>query len=750
MKQRLKALKHITQKKRFTPTIVGLALILLACWIQTRPIDSVNFLLDRIHYMIYDMRMKLATPSIPYDSTPIVIADIDEKSLAAIGRWPWPRDTLAQLVKQLFSQGAAVISFDILLSEPEENITQQVISSLRSEDQDNTQIIENLQRIAPQFNHDQILAKSLQGGDTVLGMVFHKDLTATNSGHLTEPIEQIPSMQEKNYSIPEYPRYQANLSLFQQAATAAGAISVQPDNDGIIRRAPIVYRNANSIYPSLALQTASLYLLEKDINIKMVEQGIHWNVESVWLSNRMIATDKEANVLIPFLGPAKTFPYLSAIDIIQGEIPPDKLQGALVFIGTSAFGLNDTKATPLQNIYPGVEVHATITHNILHGSFPYIPDWELGAQITVIIVIGLLLLLILPNSHVWTLIYTVIFSLTAIIGLESYLWLAHGIVLSLIVPIILIFLFAALYFIYDLFYEEQHNKEVEELFSQYVPPNYLKSMLKDSHEFDFAGESREMSVLFSDIRNFTSISEQLNVTDLKNFLNQFFSEMTAVIFEHGGTIDKYVGDMVMAFWGAPMQDPKHAKNALEAGLEMITRTKALKKSFREQGLPEVNIGVGVNSGIMNVGDMGSQFRRSYTVLGDAVNLGSRLESLSKFYGVKMITGEITQQNCPEYRFRQLDTIRVKGKQKGVKIYEPIALKQAVSAAVELDLKQFESALFHYSEQRWQQAQSILQLLIDHPGYEHLCQLYLKRIRYYRDNPPGDDWNGVYIATSKFG
>ena len=750
MKKLFQSSKRIAQKKRFIPTALGLLLIVLACWIQSRPTPAINFLLDRIHYAVYDMRTKLTASDHATSYTPIVIADIDEKSLAKLGRWPWPRNYIAKLVNQLFDHGAIVIAFDMLLSEPETNITDKVISGLLEEGITSTEFIKKLVKIAPKFDHDKMLASSLKGGDTVLGFVLHNNVTASSGGALPNSFGRISSQEPHYFSVPNYAKFQGNLAKLQDAATSGGAITVQPDDDGIIRRAPIMFRHGERLYPSLALEATKLFLLEDNIHVNKVQHGKFSVVESVSLGNKIIPTDHQGNVLIPFIGPAKTFPYLSAVDIIHGNIPADKLEGAMVFIGTSAFGLHDLKATAIQSVYPGVEIHANIAHNILQGRFPYAPDWSLGAQMCITVIAGLILLLMLPGLKVWGLIFTVVSTFAIIFSLETWLWIAYGIVIPLTVPLISVLLISILQFIYDLFYEIKHNKQVEALFSEYVPPSYLKSMLDSGGNFGFAGESREMTVLFSDIRNFTSISEKLNVIELKELLNKFFSEMTEIIFNHQGTIDKYVGDMVIAFWGAPMKDPDHSRHAVQGGLEMIAKTEALKEEFKAQGLPEVNIGVGVNSGPMNVGDMGSKFRRSYTVLGDAVNLGSRLESLTKFYGVKMIIGETTQQSCPDFIVRQLDKIRVKGKQEGITIYEPVALKNKIATDLLASIHRFQEALVLYYQQHWDQASQLLLELMENPYHAYVCKLYLKRIEYYKKNPPGDAWDGVYTAQSKSG
>jgi len=310
-------------------------------------------------------------------------------------------------------------------------------------------------------------------------------------------------------------------------------------------------------------------------------------------------------------------------------------------------------------------------------------------------------------------------------------------------------LLAIMNLIYGYLFETRKRENLKEMFGQYVPAKHIDAMLKTQGNFDLSGEDREMTVLFADIRNFTTISEPMSAADLKQMLNEFFTPMTEIIFKYKGTIDKYIGDLIMAFWGAPLPDDKHAEHALSAALDMQKKVTELTPIFAARGWAEVNIGIGLNSGIMSVGDMGSKFRRNYTVLGDAVNLGSRVESLSKFYGAKIMVSEYTQKNqSDKFIFRQLDRVRVKGKKLGVGIFEALCRKEEASEELKKEIDLCNQAFDYYYKQNFSEAGRLFKELSDtHPDVK-VYNLYLNRVAEFKETPPPADWDGVYIHTSK--
>jgi adenylate cyclase len=432
--------------------------------------------------------------------------------------------------------------------------------------------------------------------------------------------------------------------------------------------------------------------------------------------------------------------------VLRGEAGP-ALEGRIALIGTSAVGLVDIRSTPVSSVFPGVEVHASVLAGIIDGRFPFRPPWADGVDIILTLGLGLALALLLPFASVLVYVLASGVAAVAAVWINLWLWVDQAFVTSLVGPLLAVVAVTSFNLVYSYFTETLQKRQLKSMFGQYVPPELVEEMSRNPEGISDAGERREMTVLFCDIRGFTTISEQLTATELKDLLNRFFTPMTEIIFDHRGTIDKYVGDMIMAFWGAPLEDPDHACNAIDAALSMLARTAAMKLELRELGYPEVEIGIGLNTGPMNVGNMGSQFRRSYTVLGDPVNLGSRLEGLTKFYGVRLIVGEQTHAGQQAFLFRQLDRVRVKGKQETTRIYTPLCRLADATSEVRAELARYEQARRAYIERHWDAAEAGFRALQQEDD-QVIYRIYLERLARLRAEPPGPDWDGVFVHTSK--
>ncbi|MFN3586401.1 MAG: adenylate/guanylate cyclase domain-containing protein, partial [Moraxellaceae bacterium] len=375
--------------------------------------------------------------------------------------------------------------------------------------------------------------------------------------------------------------------------------------------------------------------------------------------------------------------------------------------------------------------------------------WEPGATFVLLLVSGLLLALILPRLEPgYMLVVSGGWLVVLLLG-NLALWKAARFDLPLAALLLMTLLIAVFNIVFGFVRANSQKREIKAMFGQYVPPAHVEQMLADPDAVSLEGESREMTVLFSDIRNFTTLSEGLSAQDLKKLLNRYFTPITQIIFDHNGTIDKYVGDMVMAFWNAPLSDERHAHNAIVAALAMQKKVDELSAAFKAEGFPEIHIGIGINTGYMNVGDMGSEFRRAYTVLGDAVNLGSRLESVTKFYGAKILVGEATHAQAPEFLYRRIDRIIVKGKTEPITVYEPVCLMSDASAARRERVERYNEAIGYYFAQQWDAAEALLrELLAQEPG-RRLYALYLERIEELRRHPDLTlSWSGVYEHKSK--
>jgi adenylate cyclase len=734
---------------KLLPTALGLGLTLLFAWSQFSAIPLLKALEQRVESLVYDLRLNATLPERNPDDQRIVIVDIDEQSLAAEGRWPWPRDKIAALTERLFAAGVAVVGYDIFFSEAERNSAAEVVQQLQG-DGGNRPLIDALTPLAPQFDHDARLADALRGHDVTLGYLFHDEQT-TPVGALPQPLLTLTQEAAHRSGIKAMSNYTATLPQLQEAAASSGFVTTWRDPDGIIRRVPMIIRHGNEVYGSLSLNVAKLYLLIDEIGVKTAPVGDFDAVEKITLGGEggaTIPTDGHGFALVPYSGRAGSFPYLSASDVLKGNFKPEALEGGIVLIGATAVGISDLVATPVENIYPGVEVHATMIRAILDNRFPSQPSWAAGANLITTLALGIVLALLLPQlPPLW------LFATGAVIaaGLSAgnlWLWQEKGLALALAWPLLLIVALIALNISHGYLRENRKRSQLKSIFGQYIPPQLVESMGEDMSDFGFEGESREMTVLFADIRGFTTLSEKLSPAELRALLNRYFTHMTGIIFDHHGTIDKYVGDMIMAFWGAPLRDPNHARRAIEAALEMLRKTDELRPQLLAEGYPNIDIGIGLNSGLMNVGDMGSSYRRAYTVLGDNVNLGSRIEGLSKFYGARLVVGEATRAGQEGFIFRHLDLVKVKGKTAGVNVYEPLCLKSEATPELLQELALHEQGLSAYRNQYWELAQqSFATLARQHPA-AHLYPLYLERIRELQRRPPNAEWDGVYERREK--
>jgi adenylate cyclase len=730
------------------PIIIGLIILALSVWVQLTSFSPIRATFARLENIVYDLQLRTKLfAHRKFSESPVVIVDIDDTSLSKEGRWPWPRSKLADLVYHLHQQGVVVIAFDVLFPEKQTNIIDSILNQLKKESLTGSDITKALQELHPYFDEDAKFAKSLTTIDTALGMTFFpKNIT---QGKLSAPLLTLNTPAEKQLGFILAPGYIADIPELESAAKNSGFLNVFPDADGIVRRVPLLMRYQDGLYPSLALNAVRLYLLS---NIKLItapygDDSIR--LEGIELGDHTIPTDTQAQVVIPFVGNSYTLPYISATDVLHDNTPTNALQGKIVFVGTSATGLGDLHATAVQGVYPGVEIQASIAYGILMNTFSYKPAWAIGAEILITVVLGLLFIFTFPYLGPRTLGLLIIIIPIILIMLNNIVWEKTGLIITILIPLILPVILAIVNILYGYLFETLRREHLKEMFGQYVPEKHIDEMLKASGKnYGLLGEDREMTVLFADIRNFTTISEPLAAAQLKDLLNDFLTPMAEIIFKYHGTIDKYVGDLIMAFWGAPLKDKKHAQHAIAAALDMQTMVKKLHSEFKARNLPEINIGIGLNSGIMSVGDMGSKFRRNYTVLGDAVNLASRIESLTKYYGVKIMVTESTQQEQKNFVFRQLDKVRVKGKKTGIAIYEVVCKQNELTDVLRQELELSHQALELYFKQQWKQAHALFsQLQKEHPN-TLFYQIYLNRIIAFEVTPPPANWDGVYVHTSK--
>ncbi len=749
-------------KKQFVRTGIGIALVAVfllhaAKWIELP-------LLRRLEAIVYDTRLVLTMPR-TIDPR-IVIVDIDEKSLAekengGEGRWPWPRDRLAQMLDQLFDHyQIAILGLDIVFAERDESSGLRVLEALaKKELREVSGFQETLQKIQPQLDYDAIFAAKIKDRPVVLGYTFtrEKEKESGSKGQLPSPAFPPGTFTGKTMAFPVYSSFTANLPDLQRVATNGGYFTLDPDPDGILRRVPMLTEYAGAYYEPLSLAIVRLLLG----NVQVVPgypgekigsknyPGLEW----LEVGPIKVPVDEAAAALIPYRGKGgregKSFNYFSAIDVIQGRVAATELKGKIVLVGTTAPGLLDLRATPVEAVYPGVEVHANIISGMLDQNIKQKPPYVIGAEFILLLIVGLGMALQLPRLNPLKSLLATVAVLSLVLAANLAIFHIGNLVLPLASGLALISLLFALNMSYGYFVEARGKRQITGLFGQYIPPELVDEMAKNPDGFSMEGESREMTVLFTDVRGFTTISEGLDPKQLSQLMNEFLTPLTEVIYKHRGTVDKFMGDCIMAFWGAPLADPNHARNAIMAGLEMHDALAKLKTEFDARGWPEIRIGVGLNTGRMSVGNMGSKLRTAYTVMGDAVNLASRLEGITKEYGADMIVGEATREAVPDVIFRELDRVRVKGKDEAVAIYEPIGLQGTVAKPKLDEIRLYAQFLRFYRGQDWDQAElQLLNLQKILPDNKLYNETFVGRIAFLRSNPPGNGWDGAFTFTTK--
>jgi adenylate cyclase len=716
--------------------------------------------ISRLDAFLYDTKVRLTMPGGVDDR--VVIIDLDEKSLAEVGRWPWGRDRVSQLVQKLFdTQGIAILGFDVVFAEPDDSSGLKSLEGLAKQQlRDDPQFQTALKDLRPQLDNDARFAQTLTGRPVILGYYFSSvDASVqgggASSGALPEPVLPAGTFANRQIPFTSWDIYGGNLPEFQKAAAGGGHFNPLVDSDGISRRVPLLAEYKGAYYDalSLAMVRALLGFPKMVAGFPDGSQNstygfIEWLDLQTLRGDLRIPVDENVSALIPYRGPRNSFKYVSAADVMADRIKPGELRGKIALVGTTAPGLMDLRATPVESTYPGVEIHANLIAGFLDGTIKYKPAFVLGADVVLLAVFGVVMVFLLPLLNPLRATLVTLLVLIVAVGINLGFWEAAHMVLPLAASLLLIFLLYALNMSWGYFVESKAKRQFTELFGQYVPPELVDEMAKNPEGYSMDGRKAELTVLFSDVRGFTTISEGLQPDQLATLMNLYLGAMTQVIRGHRGTLDKYIGDAIMAFWGAPMADPDHPRHAVIAALDMHVALGELNKDLLAKGWPELKIGVGINTGTMTVGDMGSPVRKAYTVMGDAVNLGSRLESITKQYGVATIIGEGTRDLVhEEFVLRELDRVKVKGKDEPVGIYEPIGMTGKVGEDELGELKLWQQALRLYRAQDWDQAEvNLLNLNRVRPRY--LYELYAGRIAHYRTEPPGEDWDGSWKFDTK--
>jgi adenylate cyclase len=748
----MKTLSH----KGFHFTFLLFVLGMLVYWS-----GSNHDLRKRFQFLVFDYYNKILPREKPINQD-VVIIDIDENSLRQIGQWPWPRTTVSELILNLKELGAKSVGFDMVFAEEDRTSPHKISQNLP----DNTQFLQAKDILNQLPNHDQIFAQSIaQAGNIVTGFTSAEAHETRRIPH--QPIAPTFLLKDKNILLNNV--YQArglatNIPKFSQSAAGNGHFMVVPEKDGIIRKVPIFARYnppqfdelSSILYPLLALETlrvsidpkARMIIKEKKnpslLDLKY-ELKIGKNVIPVKDDGRLWVYFRE-------IGKKEYIPAHFILDKKQHDRVKQKISGKIILIGTSAEGLRDIRSTPLQSFVAGVEVHANIIEQILQGKFLKRPDFISGAEALVLGSIGLFLIFLSIFSSLF---WLGVFTFVGIISLFYGSWFGftqYGLLIDPVYSSISIFLLFVLISLFQYMRSEMDRQLVKTAFGHYISPIFMEELAKNPDKLKLGGEEKELSVMFTDIRNFTKISEKLEPQELIELMNDFLTPMSNLVMESRGTIDKYMGDAMMAFWNAPLDDDKHAQAACETALAMNKALEPINSRLKEEGKDiSLEAGIGINTGLCSVGNMGSKQRFAYSALGDSVNLASRLEGQTKTYGVNTLIGEDTYKKVSDLAILELDMIKVIGREKPVKIYTLIGGKEILESKKFKKWKATHNAMlaayragdFDCAAQDCKDAKQIAcgQL-------KEYYDIFMDRIIQMIKTPPPDNWAGVYVAKSK--
>lgn len=705
--------------------------------------------MQRAEAWLYDAWLKRTAPSGRDDR--VVILDIDEASLKSVGRWPWSRDKMTALVEQLFDHyGVAAVGFDVVFAEPDTSSGLDTLKHLAQRDLAGSRDFQAaLRQLAPRLDYDARFADALAGHPVSLGYYFiPAGYGAARTGMLPPPSLPARAFDPLHPGMPPPTGYGANLAAFQKAVQRAGFFNMRADADGTARQMSMVAPFGAGYYLALSASTLQVAFGGDPVTAGVEQRslaGRPYRTPWIEVGGIRIPLSADGTVYVPYHAGAP-FPYISAAQVLAGKVAPAQLENRIVLVGSTAPGLTDLRVTPFSNAFPGVEIHAHLLAGMLDGTTRSMPPWADDARLLAVLLLGVVLTAVMLRFGPVVGLLTSIAMLALLLAAYAAAWTRFQVV-PMAAPMLTVLGLYALNTAYGFFAATRSKRQITRLFGQYVPPELADEMSRNPGHYTMEGQSREMTVLFSDIRGFTNFSEKLPPAELADVLNAYLSTMTRIVQQHRGTIDKYIGDAIMAFWNAPLDLADHASRAVQTALDMQAALLQLNREFSAHGWPEVKIGVGVNTGRMSVGNMGSEFRMSYTVMGDAVNLGSRLEGITKQYGVGILTTQATVEADPDHAFMKVDDVRVKGKETPVAIYEPLGAKTGLDDRVRRDAADFEAAFAHYQAQDWDAADATLRALTARSP-RTLYDIYLERIAHFRDTPPSTDWDGVFVYTTK--
>jgi adenylate cyclase len=705
--------------KRFlilTSLLLSLWISLVAIyWVIPESFISID---NRLRDFLFILRGPIAT------SGNVVIVDIDEKSLAKYGQWPWPRDITASVLDRLNQMGAGIVGLDIVFAQADRSAA--------------TPTRGDTPPLCPHPN-DSALSQVVGSGPIIGGYYFSFDTNLTQTPSI--PAVFIEKGVSQSSYVPEAKGAKLNIDCIQQSFYSSGFFNIMPDEEGAIRHVPLLIRFDGMLYPSLSLEMVRIYLQSDKVTVQNIPIG----VESITVGNVTIPTDNQARLGLNFRGPGRTFEYISIADLMEGRVNRTAIEGKFVLVGTSAIGLSDLKPTPFDPLMPGVEVHANAIDSLLVGDPIYIHEHGVLINIMMILVVILLVALVLYFVNGWLVLPLFGGLIYGLYWFYGYLLFDQKMIVNIVFPMLGVVLTTLLVLLLRYIFIDRLKRQLQAAFSRKVSPAVMNDIMTNETQELLKPRTKEITIFFSDIRSFTTISEQIgDPAKLITLLNRYMNPMVESVIAHHGTIDKFIGDAIMAYWNAPIDLEGHADMALRSAIDQLGRLEKLNGKLLSEFGVALKIGVGINTGEATIGEMGSAGRSDYTVIGDSVNLASRLEGLCKTYGAKLIISEFTKNALKgEYLFRELDLVGVKGKSQAVRIYE-------VSLRGKEETKE-EFALYHQALKRYQSgdfvgARGDFERLHEHYG-EGLYELYLQRCEALSGQNIVD-FDGIYRFTTK--
>jgi adenylate cyclase len=737
--------------KRWLDVLIPGALLLIAAWVSMQDVP----IIDQLRNLVFDSYQRQRPREYRAD-LPVRIVDIDEESLKRLGQWPWPRDLVARLVDRLGELGATTVALDIIFAEPDRFSP----ANLARVWPDRPELAALRTSLAQLPDSDAVLAQSLARTPSVTAFALsdagRSSAPELKRGFAAAGDDPLPFVQHFRGAV-------ATLPAIEAAAAGNGAASYVPDADNTIRRAPLVLALNGALYPSFAAealrvaQGAGSYTVKSSGANKEWKFGESTGIVAVRIGDAIAPTDAAGRLLLHDTGHVPER-FIPAWRVLDRSFDAREVSGMIILVGTTAEALKDLRTTPLAPVIPGVEIHAQVIEQILAQDFLHRPDWFQAGETLAFVVLGLVLIVAIRYvGALWSLLIALVAGAAAV-AVSWYGFTRLAYLIDPLFPCLVILLVYLSSSLLAYLRTEQDKRRVRGLFSRYMSPIWVDELIRRPERVALGGEMRDLTVLFSDIRGFTRIAEQLDPQALTGLINRFLTRLTAVIHESGGTIDKYMGDCIMAFWNAPLDIANHGRKAIEAALAMRAALDGLNGELKVEAARDgrqpivLGAGIGLNSGPACVGNMGSEQHMGYSAIGDTVNIASRLEGLSRAYGVDIVLGEDTAREAPDLALLELDQVRVKGRDTPLRIFTLLGDAEMANSAAFQQLKDVHANLLAaYRRQDWPAAHVALAFCRPlAPSLAALYDVYEQRIAEFEVAPPPSDWDGVFVATTKQG